>query len=155
MKSSTLRWVIFFVAIGSVLLITSEFLGSSVQRSDLPNASFVDPLPLWTEASAFQAPGEMRPIFWWTILVVLLIDVGCVVGYLRYQRQIKGRRLYWWLAATEPQQLLTMFAALQATERSTIQYEMHKQPESGGFYLALKQKKAPALYGPVLFSSTR
>ena len=155
MKSSTLRWSICFVTIVSILLIVSAFLGAPVQSTDLRNASFADPLPLWTEASAFQAPGEMRPIFWWTILAVLLIDVGCVVGYLRYQRQMKGRRLYWWRVATDPQQLWVLFAALQVTERSTIQYELHEQPESGGFYLALKQKKAPALYGPVLFSSTR
>lgn len=153
MKLSKLCLFILFTILISGVGIASDWLGTATHSPGRVNPGLAHPLPFWAEVSTVQATGEMRPALWWTVFAVLLVDIGCVIGYLRYQRQMKWRRTYWRRAALDNQRRKAMVAALQATEMITVQrYELQEQPNEGGFYLALRPKKAPAPCGPALFS---
>lgn len=153
MKPCKLCVLVLGVVIVSALLFVADLLSLPMQSSGMANTDLAASLPFLANASALQAGEEMRPAFWWTVFAILLIDIGCVIGYLRYQRQMQWRRIHWRLAAVERQHLSAMLAALHTPETITVQrYELCEQAKAGGFYLALKSKKAPAPYGPALFS---
>lgn len=139
MKSCKLCVLFLGVVIVSAILFAGDLLNVPMQSADIGNTDLAASLPFLADASALQASEEMRPAFWWTVFAILLIDIGCVLGYLYYQRQIKWQRLHWRLAAVERQRLSAMLAALHTPEIITVQrYELREQAKPGGFYLALK-----------------
>ena len=153
MKPCKLYMLVLCLVIVSVILVVVDLPSVPMQSPALSNTSLADSLPVLADASAFQASEEMRPAFWWTVFAIVLIDLGFVIGYLRYQRQMKWRRIHWRLAAADRQRLSAMLTALHTPEMITVQrYDLREQPKAGGFYLALESKKAPAPYGPALFS---
>lgn len=122
----------------SLLLVVSHGLSIPIPSRGMENANLADSLSFWAGPSAFQATDEMRPALWWTVFAILLIDIGCVIAYLRYQRQVRWRQTGWQLTAADRQRLSKMLAALHTPEIITIQqYELREQPKAG-FYLALK-----------------
>lgn len=139
MKPCKLYVLVFCLVVVSAILVVADLLSVPMQSTGMGNTDLAASLPLLVDASAFQASEEMRPAFWWTVFAILLIDIGCVIGYLRYQRQMKWRRIHWRLAAADRQRLSAMLTALHTTEMITVQrYELREQPKAGGFYLALK-----------------
>lgn len=151
MKSLKFYMFVFAIAVLSILMIGLDQLGSAGLNPNLVDANLRKPFTFGVEATTFQSIDGMGTALWWTIVAVLLIDIGCILGYLYYQRQIKWRRSYWRLMA-DNQRLLDRFAEQVYTKTITGQcYEIQKQAQTGGFYLALKAKKAPAPCGPALF----
>ena len=139
MKPCKLYVLVFCLVVVSAILVVADLLSVPMQSTGMGNTDLAASLPLLVDASAFQASEEMRPAFWWTVFAILLIDIGCVIGYLRYQRQMKWRRIHWRLAAADRQRLSAMLTALHTPEMITVQrYDLREQPKAGGFYLALK-----------------
>ena len=94
MKPCKLCVLVLCVVIVSAILVVADWLSVPMQSTGMGNTDLSASLPFLADASAFQASEEMRPAFWWTVFAILLIDIGCVIGYLRYQRQMKWRRLH-------------------------------------------------------------
>lgn len=152
MKSPKLCvFVLCVVALSSILIISDGF-GESGQSMRIVNVDRAEPLAFGVETTTFQPIDEMGPALWWTVFAVLLLDISCVIGYVYYQRRLKWQQTYWRLMMADNQHLLELFAGQSSTKTITVQrYEIQEQPNAGGFYLALKPKKAPAPCGPALF----
>lgn len=151
MKSPKLCVFVLFVVALSSLLIVSDGFGESGQSPSLVDADRADLLAFGVATTTSQPIDEMGPALWWTVFAVLLLDIGCVIGYLYYQRRLKWRQAYWRLIS-DNQHLLDLFAGQPYSRTITVhRYEIQEQSNAGGFYLALKPKKAPAPCGPALF----
>lgn len=152
MKSPKLCVFVLFVVALSSLLIVSNGFGEAGQSTGIVDIDRADLLAFGVETTTFQPIDEMGPALWWTVFAVLLLDIGCVIGYLYYQRRLKWRQTYWRLMMGGNQNVLDLIAGQPYTRTITVQrYQIQEQPNAGGFYLALKPKKAPAPCGPALF----